>query len=285
MINSRPRSSPPDAVDDCPLARRFSERLDAGTSFGVASRSKKAPPSDASQQSDKLIAVTRQLSKAVGQLEFDAPVTHVYNPLEYAWEPHESYLRRYGSGGGRVILLGMNPGPFGMAQVGVPFGEVTLVRDWLQVTGRVGRPKNEHPARPILGFDCARSEVSGARLWGWAKQRYEAPERFFEKFFVVNYCPLVFMGASGKNVTPDKLPPAERKPLFEACDRALAAVCDALEPKMVIGVGTFALGRAQAALADRGIPTGQILHPSPASPKANAGWANVVEQQLQTLGV
>ena len=194
-------------------------------------RRNKAAQSGASQQVEALIAVTRQLSKAVGQLEFDAPVTHVYNPIEYAWEPHESYLRRYGSGAARTILLGMNPGPFGMAQVGVPFGEVTLVRDWLQISGRVDRPNIEHPARPVQGFDCLRSEVSGARLWGWAKQRFGVPERFFDKFFVINYCPLVFMGESGKNVTPDKLPLAERKPLFEACDRALAAMCDVLEPK------------------------------------------------------
>ena len=33
----------------------------------------------------------------------------------------------------RVVFLGMNPGPFGMAQVGVPFGEVAAVRDWLRI--------------------------------------------------------------------------------------------------------------------------------------------------------
>jgi single-strand selective monofunctional uracil DNA glycosylase len=251
----------------------------------VASRTKAASKTNSSEQVAQLISITQRLSTAVDRLRFDAPVTHVYNPLAYAWEPHESYLRRYGAGENRAILLGMNPGPFGMAQVGVPFGEVSLVRDWLQVNGVVSKPKLEHPARPIQGFDCTRSEVSGARLWGWAKDRFVAPERFFEKYFVVNYCPLVFMGDSGKNVTPDKLPPAERKPLFEVCDRALAELCDALSPRMVIGVGTFALGRAKEALEGRGISFGQILHPSPASPKANAGWAKVVEQQLQELGL
>lgn len=251
----------------------------------MSSRSRAATKSSASEPVEKLISITQQLSQSVERLRFAAPVTHVYNPLVYAWEPHEAYLRRYGAGENRAILLGMNPGPFGMAQVGVPFGEISLVRDWLRITGAVGKPKLEHPARPIQGFECTRSEVSGARLWGWAKDRFRTPEQFFEKYFVVNYCPLVFMGDTGKNVTPDKLPPAERKVLFEVCDRALAELCDVLAPRMVIGVGTFALGRAQAALADRGIATGQILHPSPASPKANAGWANIVGRQLEELGL
>jgi single-strand selective monofunctional uracil DNA glycosylase len=251
----------------------------------VASRTKVTPTNKAPERVEQLIAVTQRLSKAVDRLRFEPPVTHVYNPLAYAWGPHESYLRQYGEGENRAILLGMNPGPFGMAQVGVPFGEVSLVRDWLKVNGLVNKPKVEHPARPIQGFACARSEVSGARLWGWAKQRFGEPARFFERYFVVNYCPLVFMGDSGKNITPDKLPPAERKSLFEVCDRALVELCDVLSPRMVIGVGTFALGRAQVALAERGIATGQILHPSPASPKANSGWANIVEQQLRELGL
>lgn len=251
----------------------------------MASRTKAASSRDSSHQVEQLIASTRKLSKAVDKLRFEPPVTHVYNPLDYAWAPHESYLRRYGAGDNRTILLGMNPGPFGMAQVGVPFGEVSLVRDWLQVSGAVDKPKLEHPARPIQGFDCTRSEVSGARLWGWAKDRFESPERFFEKYFVVNYCPLVFMGDSGKNITPDKLPAAERTRLFEVCDRALVELCEVLCPRLVIGVGTFALGRARIALGENSIPTGQILHPSPASPKANSGWASIVEQQLRELGV
>lgn len=251
----------------------------------VASRTRVAPTNATSDPIEQLISVTQRLSKTVDALRFAAPVTHVYNPLAYAWAPHEAYLRRYGGGKNRTLLLGMNPGPFGMAQVGVPFGEVSLVRDWLQVSGVVTKPEHEHPARPIDGFACTRSEVSGARLWGWAKDRFQTPERFFDKYFVVNYCPLVFMGDSGKNVTPDKLPLVERKPLFEACDRALAELCEVLSPRLVIGVGAFALGRARAALADRGIATAQILHPSPASPKANAGWARIVEAQLQELGL
>jgi single-strand selective monofunctional uracil DNA glycosylase len=179
----------------------------------------------------------------------------------------------------------MNPGPFGMAQTGVPFGDVAMVRDFLGIAERVERPEREHPKRPVLGFDCQRSEVSGTRLWGWAKQRFETPARFFARFFVVNYCPLAFVEESGKNFTPDKLPAKEQRPLFEACDRALARIVEQLEPKAVIGVGGFAEGRARAALPDFAGSLGCILHPSPASPKANAGWAATIERQLGDLGL
>jgi single-strand selective monofunctional uracil DNA glycosylase len=179
----------------------------------------------------------------------------------------------------------MNPGPWGMAQTGVPFGEVGLVRDFLGINERVERPAVEHPKRPIEGFACTRSEVSGQRLWGWARDRYRTPRRFRRAFLVSNYCPLVFMEASGKNRTPDKLPTREREPLFEACDEALRRLVAWCEPRRVIGIGAFAAERARVALGDAGLEIGTILHPSPASPAANRGWAKQAEQQLLALGI
>lgn len=232
-----------------------------------------------------LTEVSRALCRRVDRLSFGAPVTHVYNPLGYARAPHEQYLERWGRGKKRVVFLGMNPGPFGMAQTGVPFGEVSLVRGWLAIDAPVKKPKLEHEKRPIEGFACPRSEVSGARLWGFFRDRFGAPERFFREHFVANYCPLAFMEESGKNRTPDKLPPEERVPLYAACDRALSDLVQVLEPELVIGVGTFARDRAEAALAGRGVSIASILHPSPASPKANRGWGAAVTHELAALGV
>jgi single-strand selective monofunctional uracil DNA glycosylase len=232
-----------------------------------------------------LARITAQLRKDVDALTFAEPVTHVYNPLVYARRPHERYLERWGTSPKEAVFLGMNPGPFGMAQTGVPFGEVSFVRDFVGIRERVDRPRFEHPKRPVEGFDCARSEVSGQRFWGWAKQRFETPESFFARFFVINYCPLVFMEESGKNRTPDKLPLAERTALYAACDRALAAMIDELAPKYVIGVGAFAQERATEALGARPITIGTILHPSPASPLANKGWAEKAEAQMRELGL
>jgi single-strand selective monofunctional uracil DNA glycosylase len=232
-----------------------------------------------------LVSISRELSKRVGELEFGAPVTHVYNPLDYARAPHELYLERWGKGPKRALLLGMNPGPFGMAQTGVPFGDLAMVRDFLGVTGKVGRPKLEHPKRPVEGFDCPRGEVSGKRLWGFAQQRFGSAAKFFEHFFVVNYCPLAFMEEGGANRTPDKLPKAEQQALFVACDAALAAITRELAPQFVIGVGAFATARAKLALPGFKGTIATISHPSPASPKANRGWAELVEKELVEHGL
>lgn len=231
------------------------------------------------------MSVSRELCRRVDALSFGKPVTHVYNPLAYAHVPHEQYLQRWGAGKRRVVLLGMNPGPFGMAQTGVPFGEVFLVKAWLGISAPVEKPQREHPKRPVEGFDCRRSEISGARLWGFARDRFGTPERFFREHFVANYCPLAFMEESGKNRTPDKLPEAERAPLFAACDDALRALVEVLQPELVIGIGGFAEKRARAALADTPVEVATILHPSPASPLANRGWAETVASQLARLGV
>lgn len=232
-----------------------------------------------------LAGISRDLSRRVGVLSFRAPVAVVYNPLDYARSLHEAYLARYGHGPKEVVLLGMNPGPFGMAQTGVPFGDVTMVRDFLGLDGVVAKPKPEHPKRCVQGLACPRSEVSGSRLWGWARDEFGTAEAFFARFFVANYCPLVFMEASARNLTPDKLPAGEQKALFSACDDALRGIVAILKPRLVIGVGAFAAERARVALAETGLGVGAILHPSPASPAANRGWAAQARKQLAALGV
>lgn len=239
----------------------------------------------APSQTDPLVRTIRKLARRVDKLEFGPPVTHVYNPLAYAWESHRQYLERYGTSKRPVILLGMNPGPFGMAQTGVPFGEVAAARDWLGLETKVKKPRTEHPKRLVQGFECPRSEVSGRRLWGWARDRFGTPKRFFRRFFVYNYCPLAFLEETGRNRTPDKLPAAERDALFEACDAAFRGVVEHLRPKLVVGVGQFAEKRAQITLEDMDVPVGRILHPSPASPLANRGWAEQAERQLEELGI
>ena len=232
-----------------------------------------------------LVETSRRLAQQASKLEFSRPVTHVYNPLAYARAAHETYLKRFGLPGPEAVLLGMNPGPFGMVQTGVPFGDVEMVRDWLDIEKKIGRPECQHPKRPVTGFACRRSEVSGSRLWSWARDNFGTPERFFARFFVLNYCPLCFMEESGRNRTPDKLPAGERRSLFEICDRALGEAVAALDPEIVVGIGAFARKRAEKALSGTGMRIGQILHPSPASPLANRGWAAQATRQLAELGI
>lgn len=241
--------------------------------------------SEAVPARDPLVKTAAHLAAETKDLRFGPPITHVYSPLVYAWEPHRIYLEKFGGAPKEILLIGMNPGPYGMAQTGVPFGDVAMVRDWMGIEAPVGRPENEHPKRSVLGFACPRSEVSGARLWGWAKQRYSEPEQFFSRFFVYNYCPLCFMESGGRNFTPDKLPAREREPLFAACDRALRAVVDYCRPGFVIGVGHFAEARIRAALINYRGTIGRIPHPSPASPAANRNWAGSAEEALCACGV
>ena len=236
------------------------------------------------------VEISEQLEEAVSGQEFSDPVDRVYHPLVYAKALHDAYLEAYAQKTPREILLvGMNPGPWGMGQTGVPFGDVDFVGDWMGLDAPVGKPDDEHPKRPVEGLDCSRNEVSGSRLWGWARDRYGEAQNFFERYFVHNYCPLLFMEESARNRTPNRLKAAERRELFPHCDEALRQLVDYFEPAFVIGVGAFATKRVEAALKEideaARPTTGRILHPSPASPKANRGWARQAEEELREVGV
>ena len=241
-------------------------------------------PETNSAIADALVDAARELSARVERLDFAAPVSHRYNPLDYAWAPHEMYLRRYGANRKKVLFIGMNPGPFGMVQSGVPFGEIAAVRDWMGIEAKVDRPALENPKRPVEGFACTRSEVSGRRLWALFQQRFGTSEALFAEHFVANYCPLAFF-AHSRNLTPDKLPADEAAPLYAACDEHLRQLVMILKPQWVIGVGGFAEARAALALSGMSISIGKVLHPSPASPAANRGWAEAATRQLTALGI
>jgi single-strand selective monofunctional uracil DNA glycosylase len=231
-------------------------------------------------RSQSLISASQKLSKQVSGMKFSEPTAYVYNPLDYAWTIHQSYLELAGKSKKKVVFLGMNPGPFGMAQTGVPFGEIPAVRDWMGLRGEVSKPNPEHTKRPVEGLNCQKSEVSGRRLWGLFAERFESAEAFFEDHFVANYCPLVFMEDSGRNRTPDKLTSEERKNLEKVCDQHLRELVEILEPSWLVGVGGFARKRAEEALGTMDIKIATILHPSPASPAANRGWAEAATKQM-----
>jgi len=234
---------------------------------------------------EKALAAARKLAKAVSKLHFAEPVTHAYNPLEYAWAAHQQYLNRLNPEGCRVLFLGMNPGPWGMAQTGVPFGQVAAVRDWIGIDAPIKRPHPEHSKRPVEGLACQRSEVSGERLWGLFRERFKTADAFFAKHFVANYCPLVFMEASGKNLTPNKLPAHERELLDAICDAHLKSLLSATQPEWVVGVGAYAEKCLQRVVSKAEMKITRILHPSPASPAANRGWAEAATVQLVNAGI
>lgn len=232
-----------------------------------------------------LVSLTHSFLTMLSPLRFGLPVTHVYNPLEYALNNYETYLRSFAATPKQVVFLGMNPGPWGMAQTGIPFGDPERVKSWMGIQGPVDKPEDEHPLRPVLGVCSPRREVSGSRLWGMISTLFATPELFFQDHFVANYCPFCFLEATGRNRTPDKLPASERTPLFAACDWYLQQTVTWLAAKQVIGIGAFAAERARKALSPHSVFVGELLHPSPASPKANAGWSQKAIAQLHDMQI
>jgi len=232
---------------------------------------------------NELIVSSLRLADELRELKFSPPVSHVYHTLDYTGEAYHEYLKRYGVGKKRVVFLGMNPGPYGMTQTGVPFGEVAAVKDWIGIEMPIGKPVHEHPKRPIEGFNCKRSEVSGKRLWGLFAEKFGTAEAFFKDHFVLNYCPLVWMSETGANLTPDKLFKSEMVPVEHACMKHLQDVIGVLKPDFLIGVGGFAEERLRRAGGEISHPAkvGRILHPSPASPAANRGWAEAATRQME----
>ncbi len=95
----------------------------------------------------------------------------------------------------------------------------------------------------------------------------------------------MFLEEGGRNRTPDKLPASERAPMIAACDKALRSMIQLLEPRLIVGVGKYAEDRVRTVLGDTDIKIGRVLHPSPASPAANRGWAEQAARQLADLGV
>ena len=100
----------------------------------------------------------------------------VYNPLDYAWTPHEEWIQRFSGNGATTLLVGMNPG-HGMGNTGVPFGCPEQVRDFLGITGlEVRQPSPAHPKRTVFGLECPKPEVSGRRIWSFLATHYDTPE-------------------------------------------------------------------------------------------------------------
>ena len=158
------------------------------------------------------------------------------------------------------------------------------MRDWLGIDVKISPPAAQHPKRPISGFARTRNEISGERLWGFFAGRFGSWTRFFRDHLVLNYCPLAFLEASGRNRTPDKLPAVEREPLFDACDEHLREMVRLLKPEWLIGVGEFATRRARQCLPNDEPRICSILHPSPANPGGERQLGGSGERATGNIG-
>ena len=110
----------------------------------------------------------------------EGSVDCVYNPLKYAWDIHKRYIQIAGGRGAKTIMLGMNPGPHGMGQMGIPFAATSMVRDLLGISNiSVEQPSTPHPKRPVIGLEYPREEVSGTRIWGLLSETYGDSDKIF----------------------------------------------------------------------------------------------------------
>lgn len=238
---------------------------------------------------NRAVAAATWLRDQSRRLEPGEPVKITYHPLVYAWDAHRAYLERYGEGRKKALLVGMNPGPWGMGQNGIPFGEKAFVGEWLGLQDtQIGRPPVEHPKRPVTGWACPRSEASGKRVWGFLKDLYGSPERALRDLLIVNHCPLLMYTEAGTNVTPDKLKRPDQEQVFAVCDEGLRRMIEVFRPEVLIGVGKYAASRCEI-VAEGGLRVNQILHPSPASPLANrengAYWRRSTREVFEAEGL
>ncbi|XP_076299726.1 single-strand-selective monofunctional uracil-DNA glycosylase isoform X2 [Lasioglossum baleicum] len=236
--------------------------------------------------SEELLSLERNLTTELGKFTFRLPIEYVYSPLEYAFNIHSMYVKKYCSTTKKILFLGMNPGPWGMSQTGVPFGEINMVRDWLKICGPVGKPAKEQPDRKVTGFQCTRSEVSGKRLWGLFKELCGNPENFFEHAYIHNYCPIAFMDKKGRNITPSEIKGAEIAKVHSACDKVLADIIRLLKVEILIGIGIYAEKRSQLVVQSHKLPIKILCLPHP-SPRAanNKNWSEKATKKLSEFGL
>jgi len=232
----------------------------------------------------KIINRTKELAIALENTRSIIPDSlFVYNPLTYALDMHLAYIEKYAIENTKILFLGMNPGPFGMTQNGIPFGEIGFVKDYFHFDCEIKKPFDEHPSRPIQGLDCSRSEVSGKRFWSLMSNHYGNADALVGQVYVANYCPLVFLEKTktAKNITPDKLPKDVRTIINRICDEYLWDTQEILKCQNLIGIGKY----AEKKLKNDKYPYSSILHPSPASPLANKGWSERASTKLEELDI
>ncbi|PBC29090.1 Single-strand selective monofunctional uracil DNA glycosylase [Apis cerana cerana] len=246
-------------------------------------------PNDASlgNISEQVLSVERDLVIELGKITFHSPIEYVYSPLEYAFNIHTMYVQKYCNTIKKILFLGMNPGPWGMSQTGVPFGEISMVRDWLKICGPVGKPVKEQPKRKVTGFQCNRSEISGKRLWSLFQKLCGSPEKFFQQAYIHNYCPIALMKKNGCNITPAEIKAgSEIQILHSSCDKALLDIIKIIKAEIIIGIGGYAEKRAQFVIQSSKLPVKVLCLPHP-SPRAvnNKNWSEKATKKLSEFGL
>lgn len=238
---------------------------------------------------DCFISLENDLVSQLNNLNYGPNVEYIYSPLDYASNLHKVFLKKFLCTSKKVLFLGINPGPWGMCQTGIPFGEVNIVRSYLRVDGEVLTPTNCHPQRPITGLNCHRSEVSGKRLWDLFIELSEGdPYKFFKDCFIHNYFPLALMNNNAKNITPGDLKSEYQKELQEICDKSLSDILTLFHTEIIVAIGKYAEKRSNEVVKKfrlTNIKVVQIPHPSPRSVGTAEKWKKETLVQLKSYNI
>ena len=219
----------------------------------------------------ELLAAASRLRHELRGLRFGPPVSHVYDPLDYARRGYESYVRAFANAPKRVLFVGMNPGPVrdGADRRAVrrrPDGARLAAASRRRSAGRrpstrsdrcrASRVRAARSAAPASGAPSRSASASRSASSPTTSSRTTARSRSSRRAAAI--------------ARPTSCPSASARRCFAPATRTCAGWCAALEPEWVIGIGAFAEARAREALP--GARVGRITHPSPANPRAQENW-------------
>jgi single-strand selective monofunctional uracil DNA glycosylase len=229
--------------------------------------------------------MARRIRAATGWLVLD--------PGRYGERWHHRFRRCYPVGPRPLLVFGLNPGPYGMAQTGVPFTDLKrlefhlprLWRELLAAREPVALPGLAPPSlRPFL---TRTFESSSVRVYKFLERAFGSAEQAFRRVAFVNPCPLLFIDrATGENRTPADLPRAAPRLMreFDALRRTtvLEAVSE-LEARGAVLLGKD-VARAAAPALRAALPADSVLeweHPARAVPET---WARGLHESLAARG-
>ncbi|XP_059470377.1 single-strand selective monofunctional uracil DNA glycosylase [Neocloeon triangulifer] len=241
----------------------------------------------------QFFSVQLWLSGQLKLLKFSDPVFMVYDPVEYAGGIYFQYLQRFCRSPKHLLILGMNPGPWGMGQTGIPFGDVDTVKNYLGLAEfgfLIRQPTQQHPSKIVTGLDCHRKEPSGTKLWGLVKKltNYCPAEIALANIIVHNFCPLIFLKESGCNLTPEELKASNKKEeLFNLCSTALYHSLRVLQCSQILCIGKFAEKRADLMVKKFSLNAlvYSIPHPSPRNVSGRVNWEENAMASLSASGL
>ncbi|KAI8124664.1 hypothetical protein FF38_10666 [Lucilia cuprina] len=218
-----------------------------------------------------------QLNEKLRNITTPLEISYIYNPVEYAADLHQAYLKKYLKGGKKVLFIGLNPGPNGMGQTGIPFGNITTVRDKMGLNGTVNQPPNIHPKRPVNGLATTIEEPSGKRLWTKFQELSDGSlDIFFEQCFVYNFCPLLFYNSKGDYISPQKLKAPYNRQISNACLHTIEQILELIQPEVIVAIGRYAYDNLKAVKYCIEKRLLYLRHPSPRACTKN--WSKIADE-------